>query len=66
MRRLRGERQATSCLPVELAECIPFFDASRVFADVRETLYYDLCHFDQKGSDILADAVVEAFLASLP
>ena len=48
------------------AEGIPFFDASRVFADVRETLYYDLCHFNQKGRDILAYAVVEAFLASLP
>ncbi|HVS11766.1 MAG TPA: hypothetical protein VMS76_17995 [Planctomycetota bacterium] len=48
------------------AEGVRFFDGSRVFEDVRESLYYDLCHFDQRGCDILADAIVEACLGTLP
>ena len=41
---------------------VAFFDASMVFADVAETLYYDACHFNDAGNRILAAAVAEAFL----
>ncbi|MEO0653147.1 MAG: hypothetical protein AAFZ65_20895 [Planctomycetota bacterium] len=39
------------------AEGIAFFDASRVFAEVQETLYFDSCHFDARGNQILAQAI---------
>lgn len=32
---------------------VPFFDASRLFEDVQETLYYDSCHVVAAGSRIL-------------
>ena len=41
---------------------VAFLDASGVFADVEETLYYDACHFNELGNRILAAAVAEAFL----
>lgn len=43
-----------------------FFDASRIFADIQETLYYDVCHFNERGNLLLADAMAAAFLAALP
>jgi hypothetical protein len=42
---------------------VAFFDASHVFADVEETLYYDACHFDDEGNRILAVAMADAFVA---
>ena len=42
---------------------IEFLDASRVFQDVEETLYYDPCHFNEEGNLILAEAIAPAFLA---
>jgi hypothetical protein len=48
------------------ARGVPFLDASRTFADVRETLYFDACHFGPEGNRILAEAIAEAFLARLP
>ncbi len=47
------------------AQGFPFWDASRLFAEVEETLYYDACHFNRKGNQILAMAVADAFLGSL-
>ena len=44
---------------------VPFLDASLLFADVREDLYYDGCHFGTRGNEILADAIAEAFRAAL-
>jgi hypothetical protein len=39
-----------------------FLDASRVFADSNETLYYDNCHFGEKGNRILAEFIADAML----
>ncbi len=47
------------------AEGIAFYDASQVFADVEETLYFDACHFYADGNRMLGVAMAEAFLASL-
>jgi hypothetical protein len=44
------------------AEGIPFLDATQVFRDVEETLYYDICHFRSKGNQILAAAIAERVL----
>ncbi len=41
---------------------VPFLDKSRIFAEVEEQLYYDACHFNQVGCDLLADAITEALL----
>ena len=46
------------------ADGIAFCDASGAFRDVAETLYYDACHFNQRGNAILGRAVGEAFLAA--
>ena len=43
-----------------------FFDASMVFEDVRETLYFDACHFVPEGQEILARAIARDYLARLP
>jgi len=44
---------------------VHFFDATRVFADHPEDVYYDVCHFQQHGNDLLAVAVAEALLRSM-
>jgi len=44
----------------------PFCDASLIFADVEETLYYDACHFSRAGNELLAHAIAAAFLRTLP
>ena len=44
---------------------VRFFDATRVFAGHPEDVYYDVCHFQQHGNDILAVAVAEALLESM-
>ena len=48
------------------ARGVAFHDATGVFKDVRETLYYDFCHFGARGNAILAESIGRAFLASLP
>jgi hypothetical protein len=45
-----------------LSEGVEFLDASLVFADVSETLYYDPCHFSKRGQAILAESIAAAFL----
>jgi len=45
---------------------VHFFDASRAFADVDETLYFDACHFNRVGYIILGKLIGDAFLADLP
>jgi hypothetical protein len=47
-------------------EGVVFLDATRVFADVHETLYRDACHFDARGNEILAGTIAAALLAALP
>jgi hypothetical protein len=41
---------------------VAFVDASMVFRDVAETLYYDPCHFSPEGNERLARLVASAFL----
>jgi hypothetical protein len=41
---------------------VHFMDASRVFADVHETLYVDACHLGVPGNQILAQAIAPFFL----
>jgi hypothetical protein len=43
-----------------VAEGVPFLDASSVFADVEQTLYFDGCHFRRPGTEILGRAVAAA------
>jgi len=39
-------------------EGVDFHDATQLFSEVEETLYSDyFCHFNQKGNDLLAEAV---------
>jgi hypothetical protein len=41
-------------------------DASRLFAEVADTLYYDGCHFNELGNELLANAIAPALLHLLP
>jgi hypothetical protein len=41
---------------------VHFLDASGVFRDHPEDIYYDLCHFKEHGNAILAAAIAEALL----
>lgn len=44
-----------------LTECgIDFFDATRIFQDHPEDVYYDVCHFKEHGNEVLAAAMAEA------
>ncbi|MCB9913525.1 MAG: hypothetical protein H6828_00080 [Planctomycetes bacterium] len=55
-------RQAGKSLVHEGA---PFYDASGLFADAPQTLYYDACHFGEEGCALLADFVADAVLREL-
>lgn len=51
----------------ELAEeGLAYFDASLAFKDVEATLYYDPCHFNQLGYQVLGIRIGERFLEALP
>lgn len=45
---------------------IRFLDASMLFADVKEDLYYDACHFTKPGNEKLAAAIAAFVRESLP
>jgi len=45
---------------------VNFLDASMAFADVKQPLYYDNCHFQALGNEIVAARIAEAFLRTLP
>ncbi len=45
---------------------VAFLDCTAVFAEVRETLYLDACHFNDRGNVILAGAIGPALLEVLP
>lgn len=56
--RVRGEQLAQ--------EGVAFFDLSKVFADVAETLYLDpCCHLNERGNQLLASAVARILGPSL-
>ena len=41
-----------------VAEGVRFFDATRVFEGIEDTLYVDdCCHFNERGNDLLAEAI---------
>lgn len=48
-----------------VAQGVRVLDASRLFADVTEDLYYDACHFTRPGNERLAAAVATALLDAL-
>jgi len=47
------------------AQGVDFLDLSRAFSDVEQSVYYDGCHFDDRGNEILAERIAEAVLAAL-
>jgi hypothetical protein len=48
------------------ADGVAFADASRLFADVEETLYIDSCHFDWEGQKMLGAWLGERLLEKMP
>ena len=53
--------------PAILARGTPFLDATGVFRDQSDDIYYDVCHFNHRGNELLADAIGEALAqAQLP
>jgi hypothetical protein len=47
----------------ELAENgVHVLDATRAFADAHETLYYDACHFQKRGNEILERLIAQYFI----
>jgi hypothetical protein len=55
--RARGQELA--------ARGVHFLDASRAFADVDATLYFDPCHFVTRGCDLLADRIADQLLSDV-
>jgi hypothetical protein len=48
------------------AEGVDFHDLTRLFAAFADPIYIDsCCHYNQKGNDLLAEAVAEALLSNL-
>ncbi len=45
---------------------VAFFDASAVFNDLQDPVYYDVCHFRRPGHELLAEAIAGAILSELP
>lgn len=45
---------------------VAFFDATQIFREHPEDIYTDLCHLNQHGRDMLADAIAHALLGALP
>ncbi len=48
------------------ARGVEFYDASRIFADIEETLYFDACHFHAPGRILLMEAIGREILSRLP
>ena len=43
---------------------VPLLDATGVFLGYDEDIYIDICHFRERGNELLADAIADAFLRS--
>ena len=43
-----------------------FLDATQLFHDVREKLYFDDCHFNERGNVILAEFIASRFFEEAP
>lgn len=48
------------------ARGVAFLDATQVFRDHTEDLYFDMCHFGERGNEILSAAIAPRLLAALP
>ena len=47
------------------ARGVPFLDATGIFRDHEEDLYFDMCHVGERGNEILAAAIAPRLLAAL-
>lgn len=55
----RGYELLARRIPELRRDGVDFLDATLVFQDVREDLYFDTCcHFNKQGNDVLLDAVM--------
>lgn len=55
-----GYARLSQAIPGLKASGVLFFDATGVFSNVEETLYYDpCCHFNSKGTAFLCDAILK-------
>lgn len=45
---------------------VAFADLSGVFRDLRETTYYDMCHFRGRGAELFVERAMQALLERLP
>ncbi|MFT5284838.1 MAG: hypothetical protein ACI8TQ_000997 [Planctomycetota bacterium] len=45
---------------------VNYLDGSKAFVSVESDIYYDACHFNQRGNAILGRLIGNKFLASLP
>jgi len=41
---------------------VAVLDATRLFRDCSEDIYYDVCHFGRRGNELLADAIAPALI----
>jgi hypothetical protein len=44
---------------------VAFADLSRVFVSERRTIYYDVCHLNQVGNELLAEHVAREYLTAM-
>lgn len=55
-----GYAKLSQAIPGLEASGVLFFDATGVFSNTTETLYYDTCcHFNSKGTTLLCDAILD-------
>jgi hypothetical protein len=44
---------------------VSFGDLSRILESERHTIYYDYCHLNQLGNEILAEHIATQYLAAM-
>ena len=54
-----------AAIPRLQARGVEVLDASMLFEDVEERVYYDLCHFNRPGTEMLGEAIGQALLQPL-
>lgn len=52
--------------PELLARGVRFHDASRIFEGMADTLYFDDCHLNQRGNELMGEVVASAFVEGFP
>ena len=67
---LRGVRTGYPLLRTAAAgfgpDGVNHLDATMLFADIEETLYFDACHYRAPGSELMAEAIAPALLELMP